>query len=68
MKNKSKKKIKNITYCKRCGAETKGKFNIQLTPSRLVEVCTECFNWANSKTQAEIRKDYKEKAKRKKNE
>lgn len=57
---------KKETYCKRCGVRIKIHFQIQLTPKRLIDVCTGCFNWARDKTPTEIRKDYKEKARRKK--
>ena len=53
-------------YCKRCGALHELHFQIQLTPSRLINVCTTCFDWARNKTPTEIRKDYTEKVRRRK--
>lgn len=49
------------TYCKRCGALHNSKFQIQLSPKRLIAVCTSCFEWARNKTPTEIKKDYKKK-------
>jgi len=65
---KSKKSTSNKPqlYCKRCGIKIKGNLRIQLTPSRIIEVCTGCFNWSLNKTMAEIRKDYKERARKRK--
>ena len=60
-------KAKKKMYCKRCGVETKAHFQIQIEPAKIIKVCTDCFNWAGDKTMAEIRKDYKERARRKKN-
>ena len=62
----SKRKTKKQIYCKRCGGKCKDKLNIQLTPSRLIRVCTECFNWASGKTMIEIREDYAARTKRRK--
>ncbi len=59
-------KIKEETYCKRCGARHKVHFQIQLTPKRVINVCTTCFNWARDKTPTEIRNDYAKRAQRKK--
>ncbi len=67
MVKKVKRKAKKKTYCKRCGVETKAHFHLPLNPKRTIEVCTECFDWAMDKTQSEIKKDYAERAKRKKN-
>ena len=52
-------------YCRRCGILHIPHFEIQLTPSRFINVCTSCFEWARDKTSTEIRKDYKERTKRK---
>ena len=65
-KRKYKRKPKKQFYCKRCGATIKNQhLQIQLTPKRLIVVCVTCFDWARDKTIAEIRKDYKERARRK---
>ncbi len=58
-------KPKKTLYCKRCGVKVKGKLKIQLTSARAIEVCPECWSWSMGKTIAEIRKDYKERARRK---
>lgn len=68
MPKPKKKKAKTLIYCKRCGVETKPHFRIELTPKKIIDVCYGCFNWSLNKTMAEIRKDYKERAKRKKDE
>ncbi len=59
-------KIKEKIYCKRCGAIHMKHFQIQLTPKRLIDVCTGCFNWAINKTPTEIRNDYAERVRRRK--
>lgn len=65
-KRKYKRKPKKQIYCKRCGATIKNQhLQIQLTSKRLIAVCSTCFEWARDKTMAEIRKDYRERAKRK---
>ena len=67
-KSKTKKSIKKKTeqlYCKRCGAQIKPHFKIQLTSRRMIDVCFGCFDWSMDKTPAEILKDYKERNKRK---
>ena len=58
-------KTKISLYCKRCGIEIKSKFRIMLNSKREIDVCNECFAWSNNKTMAEIRADYKERARRK---
>ena len=68
-KTKTKKitrKPKKRIYCQRCGGKLKSIFLIQLTPSREIEVCTLCFDWAYNKTPKEIREDYAKRVKRKK--
>ena len=67
IKSKESIKIKKRPYCQRCGGFQKANFQIQLTPSRLINVCTSCFNWARDKTPKEIREDYAKRTKRKKN-
>ena len=64
--NKYKRKPKKQVYCKRCGTMLKNQhLQIQLNPKRLIVVCATCFDWARDKTMAEIRKDYRERARRK---
>lgn len=67
-KTKKKRKPKKKIFCKRCGGPNKSHFQIQLTPSRLIKVCTSCFNWGLNKSMKEIREDYAKRSQRKRNE
>lgn len=60
-----KRKPKKELYCQRCGGKRKAKFQIQLTPSRIINVCTSCFDWSLEKSMREIREDYAKRSKRK---
>ena len=61
-----KRKPREIIYCQRCGGKRKAKFQIQLTPNRIIKVCGYCFNWSLNKSMKEIRKDYAERSRRNK--
>ena len=65
-KTKKKRKLKKIVYCQRCGGKRKAKFQIQLTPSRIINICGSCFNWSLKKSMKEIREDYAKRSMRKK--
>lgn len=71
-KHKKKKKVKaprkdntHKIYCKRCGVIHKPHFQVQLTPKRIVNLCTLCFSWARNKKTKEIAEACKKKRNRK---
>ncbi len=63
-KVKKKRKPRKREYCQRCGGKLKSIFQINLTPTRKIEVCTSCFEWARPKTMTEIREDYAKRSRR----
>ena len=50
----------NKPYCKRCGIVLeKSRYQIQLTPKKIIDLCSGCFTWSSIKTTKEIKEDCK---------